>query len=51
MSEIEALPFAELLLRGARAHPDRDCMVLVHERTTYACLLYTSDAADESSSV
>lgn len=35
MSEIAIYPLAELLLRGATKHPDRDCIVLVDERATY----------------
>ena len=35
---IEIQPFAQLLLRGAEAHPERDCMVLVEERATYGQL-------------
>ncbi len=34
-TEFTAIPLAEGLLRGARAHPDRDFMVLVDERVTY----------------
>ncbi|MGI9594980.1 MAG: class I adenylate-forming enzyme family protein [Acidimicrobiales bacterium] len=33
--EFEAVPFAELLLRGAARHPERDCMVLPEARLTY----------------
>ncbi len=33
--EITTYPLAELLLRGAAAHPERDCIVLVDERATY----------------
>ena len=32
---IEVLPLAELLVRGADAHPDRDCVVMPHGRVTY----------------
>ena len=35
MKDIEPLPLAELLLHGAAAHPDRDCIVLPDERVTY----------------
>ncbi|MDH3644017.1 MAG: AMP-binding protein, partial [Gammaproteobacteria bacterium] len=35
MTEITTYSLPELLLRGAAAHPDRDCIVLVDERATY----------------
>ena len=35
MTESDTASLAEMLLRGAAAHPDRDCMVLVDERATY----------------
>ena len=34
--EFETIPFAEVLLRGSRLHPDRDCIVVGDERSTYA---------------
>ncbi len=34
-SDWGTVPLAEALLRGAAAHPDRDCIVLVDERVTY----------------
>mgnify|MGYP001324684023 FL=1 len=34
--EFETIPFAEVLLRGSRQHPDRDCIVVGNERATYA---------------
>ena len=34
--EFETIPFAEVLLRGSRQHPDRDCIVVGDERATYA---------------
>jgi len=36
LPEFETLPLAEVLLRGARRHPDRDCIVVGDERVTYA---------------
>jgi crotonobetaine/carnitine-CoA ligase len=35
MSDTATYPLAELLLRGAAKHPDRDCIVLIDERATY----------------
>jgi len=35
-AEFETVPFAEVLLRGARRHADRDCIVVGDERVTYA---------------
>ena len=35
MSDIEWVPFPQLLLRGAAGHPGRDCIVLLDERVTY----------------
>jgi fatty-acyl-CoA synthase len=35
MIETESRPLGEMLLHGAAAHPDRDCIVLVDERATY----------------
>jgi acyl-CoA synthetase (AMP-forming)/AMP-acid ligase II len=34
--EFETIPFAEVLLRGSRQHPDRDCIVVGDDRATYA---------------
>ena len=34
-AEFETVPFAEVLIRGARRHPDRDCIVVSDERVTY----------------
>ena len=33
--EFETAPFAEVLLRGSRRHPDRDCIVVSDKRVTY----------------
>ena len=35
VSEFETVPFAEVLLRGARRHPDRDCIVVSDDRVSY----------------
>ena len=35
-ADFETIRFAEVLLRGARRHPDRDCIVVGDERVTYA---------------
>ena len=35
-ADFETIPFAEVLLRGASRHPDRDCIVVGDERVTYA---------------
>jgi len=34
--KFETIPFAEVLLRGSRKHPDRDCIVVGDDRATYA---------------
>ena len=34
--EFETIPFAEVLLRGSRQHPNRDCIVVGDDRATYA---------------
>ena len=34
-AEFETIPFAEVLLRGSRRHPDRDCIVVGNDRVTY----------------
>ena len=34
-TDFETVPLAEALLRGAAAHPDRDCIVFVDDRATY----------------
>lgn len=36
--EFETIPFASALLRGAAAHPDRDCIVVSNDRVTYGAL-------------
>ncbi len=36
--EFETVPFAEALLRGAKKHPDRDCIVVGDDRVTYGAL-------------
>ena len=33
--EFETAPFAEVLLRGSRRHPDRDCIIVSDKRVTY----------------
>ena len=35
LPEFETVPFAEVLLRGSRQHPDRDCIVVGNDRVTY----------------
>ena len=35
LPEFETVPFAEVLLRGSRRHPDRDCIVVGNDRVTY----------------
>ena len=34
--DFETVPLAEVLLRGSRRHPDRDCIVVGDERVTYS---------------
>mgnify|MGYP003322538062 FL=1 len=34
-ADFETIPFAEVLLRGSRRHPDRDCIVVGNDRVTY----------------
>jgi len=36
--EFETIPFASALMRGAAAHPDRDCIVVSNDRVTYGAL-------------
>ena len=36
--EFETSPFASALMRGAAAHPDRDCIVVSNDRVTYGAL-------------
>ena len=48
MIDFTIATFADALLRGALTHPDRDCIVVDNDRVTYSCLLYTSDAADDT---
>ncbi len=43
-----AIPLAGLLQRGAQRHPDRDCIVLVDERVTYAELESRARRAGQS---
>ncbi len=38
LSEFETIPFASALIRGAAAHPDRDCIVVSNDRVTYGAL-------------
>ncbi len=35
-ADFETIPLAEVLLRGSRRHPDRDCIVVGDQRVTYA---------------
>ena len=35
LPEFETVPFAEVLLRGSRQHPDRACIVIGNDRVTY----------------
>ena len=44
----QSYPLGELLLRGAAAHPERDCIVLEHERTTYGELEVRARCAGRS---
>jgi len=36
--EFETIPFAEVLLRGSKQHPDHDCIVVGNDRVTYGAL-------------
>ena len=35
LADFETIPFGEVLLRGSRQHPDRDCIVVGDNRVTY----------------
>ncbi len=35
LADFETIPFGEVLLRGSRQHPDRDCIVVGDDRVTY----------------
>lgn len=48
MTEFQTVPLAEALLRGAAANPDRDCIVLMDERVTYAELVDRAHLAGRS---
>ena len=36
--DFKTVPFAEVLLRGSRRHPDRDCIIVSDDRVTYGVL-------------
>ena len=35
LPDFETIPLAEVLLRGSRQHPDRNCIVVGDDRVTY----------------
>ena len=48
MTDVEIVPLAEALRRGADRHPDRDCIVFAEERVTYAQLLHRATGVGRS---
>ena len=46
--DVDTVPLAEALLRGAAAHPGRDCIVFVDDRVTYAELTERATAVGRS---